>query len=74
MDGDEEEGDNRRRLYRLDNFRQRNIPKFQVQGYEYQLHFDLGDGDRSRTYSDLLVRLHGAIEGRKHIFVFHSYP
>ena len=47
--------------YELDLLRQRNIPKFNVQGFDYKLKIDLHD--RNRPYSELLLTLHSVIEG-----------
>ena len=60
MDNDDE--GHGTRLYVLQDFRQRNIPKFQVQVYEYKLEIDLQQ--RNQTYTWMLQTLPCVLQGR----------
>ena len=56
------------RLYQMEEFRQRNIPKFQVQGHEYKLSIDLHQ--QNQPYTVLLHTLHHVLQGE--IFLSHT--
>ena len=56
------------RLYQMEEFRQQNIPKFQVQGHEYKLSIDLHQ--QNQPYTVLLQTLHHVLQGE--IFLSHT--
>ena len=66
QDGEQDQ-EERPRRYVLEEYRQRNIPKFGVQGQEYRLSVDLQDRhhgyERPQTYTQMLVVLHSVLQG-----------
>ena len=62
MEDDDDHHEDRRSLYTIEEYRQRNIPKFQVLGQEYKLAINLQE--KQRTYSELQQILHSVLQGK----------
>ena len=61
-DSSEEERKNIRRIYTVQEYRHRNIPKFGVVGAEYKLAINLQD--QQRSYTQVLQLLHIVMGGK----------